>query len=128
MLSTVCEPVKNGEDIDHIIRDMMFILTNSKTGVGLAANQAGYAKRIIIVKTYSGFETIINPEIVHHSKRTDTKQEGCLSYPKVFKRISRYVGIEISSLQNNNYAYEDFTARIIQHEIDHLNGKCKVGI
>jgi peptide deformylase len=46
ILTKVCEPVKDGEDVSGIIRDMMHILVDSKTGVGLAAPQAGHLKRI----------------------------------------------------------------------------------
>ena len=132
ILTKVCEPVKEGEDVSGIIRDMMHILVNSKSGVGLAAPQAGHLKRVIVVKDERwGFIEITNPVIKDHSKDMRGATEGCLSYPGKSKKIERYKWIEVEYIDD---AGDDMTelfaglnARIIQHEIDHLNGKCKVG-
>ena len=76
ILSIVCEPVKDNENINHITRDMSHILYKIKTGVGLSANQAGYTKRIIIIRYKSKFEILINPEILSTSNETVTKLQG----------------------------------------------------
>lgn len=126
ILSMICKPVEPDEDIDHITRDMSHILTQSKTGVGLSANQAGYLKRVIIMN-YPTFQILTNPEIVYVSKEVEIKEEGCLSYPGIFVDIERYKSIHLMCDEwSGCREYFDFPARIIQHEIDHLDGKCKV--
>jgi peptide deformylase len=128
ILTKVCEPVADGEDVSAIIRDMMHILINSKTGVGLAAPQAGYLKRIIVFKDRGGFRVFVNPVIETRSFKSLLKREYCLSYPGESAKIVRALEVNVSSM---NYAgdlyYGGKRARIIQHEIDHLDGKCKVG-
>ncbi len=131
ILKAVCEPVGDGEDVSDVIRDMMHILTNSKTGVGLAAPQAGHTKRIIIISFAGFFRTMINPRIVEHGSALVVRNEGCLSYPGIYKDIERPVWIDLRYDDENGRPQPgmvfDMDARIIQHEIDHLNGKCKVG-
>lgn len=131
ILTQVCEPVADGEDVSGIIRDMMYILTNSKHGVGLAAPQAGHLKRIIIISPNGFPEVMINPEIVTWKNTNHIEKEGCLSYPGITKEISRHREITIcysnSETKKHIETFYDFPARIILHEIDHLNGKCKVG-
>ena len=133
ILTQVCEPVADGEDVSGIIRDMMHILTNSKHGVGLAAPQAGHLRRIIIFKhPEKGFMPIINPVIGEYFGKDVTEVEGCLSYPGVHKRVKRSMGIIIDGdmedgTKETGNIITTFSARIIQHEIDHLDGKCKVG-
>lgn len=131
ILSTVCEEVKDGEDVSGIIRDMMHILTNSETGVGLAAPQAGHAKRIAIIASKDGWLVLVNPVTKSKTIETETRAEGCLSYPGILKTIKRPLGITIDFQTEGGRKVESmgvdgFEARIIQHEIDHLNGKCKV--
>ncbi len=132
ILKVVCEPVHDDEDVSDVIRDMMYILTNSKTGVGLAAPQAGYTKRVIIVKVCNfAYVPMINPEIESFCSDGEIAKEGCLSYPGIFRYIYRPNWIRLSYITSNGRnvidEYNDFDARIIQHEIDHLDGKCKIG-
>ena len=132
ILKAVCEPVGDGEDVSDVIRDMMHILTNSKTGVGLAAPQAGHTKRIIVVhaagcRAYA----MINPEITDASDDTEIEPEGCLSYPGIYKPVKRFWGVMVKYRDEDGVERQvdfcGFIARIIQHEIDHLDGKCKIG-
>lgn len=136
LLTAVCAPVEDGEDVSGIIRDMMHVLTNSKTGVGLAAPQAGYLKRIIIIKeSESVYLVMINPVIEAQCCKSSIQLESCLSYPGKSKQIRRALEIlvywDTESVNRTPYRthddFSDFPARIIQHEIDHLDGKCKVG-
>ncbi len=131
ILKAVCEPVGDDEDVSGIIRDMMHILTNSKTGVGLAAPQAGHTKRVIIV-AQAGFYTImINPVLLDFSDIKAAREEWCLSYPGRSKTILRptevIVGYRLQNGLKDQRRMFDFQARIALHEIDHLDGKCKVG-
>lgn len=126
ILTTVCEPVRD-ESIDHITRDMCHILRCSKTGVGLAANQAGYAKRIVIMLYCGGMMIFVNPVITNHSLATVITTEGCLSYPGRYIDVKRYQTISVSCTnRQNNDTFNGLQARVIQHEIDHLNGECKI--
>ena len=132
ILKAVCEPVGNDEDVSGIIRDMMYVLTSSKTGVGLAAPQAGHTKRVIIVKEGNFvYQVMINPEFADFEGRTWVAREMCLSYPGKSKDIERFTCIDVNYEDDNRNeqcdTYSGLDARIIQHEIDHLDGKCKVG-
>lgn len=131
LLTTVCEVVKDGEDVSSIVRDMMHILINSITGIGLAAPQAGHLKRIILV-LHNGFSVgMINPEIVFFGGIEKNMQEVCLSYPGISKELKRYTYIKVNYIDEKgnqkNGTFIDLQARIIQHEINHLDGKCPLG-
>ncbi len=97
ILKVVCEPVGDDEDVSGIIRDMMYILTNSKTGVGLAAPQAGHTKRVIFISEEGKcrYLEMVNPIIIAESSDTNIRQEGCLSYPGTFQDIARHVWISV---------------------------------
>ena len=126
-LLEMCVDVLPGESINHITRDMMEILTTSKRGVGLSANQAGYAKRIIIIKASGGYETLVNPITISRSREKCTEIERCLSYPGISKPVSRNYSVVMLAMGWSEVCdYKGFEARIIQHEIYHLNGICKV--
>ncbi len=132
ILKVVCEPVRDDEDVSGIIRDMMYILTNSKTGVGLAAPQAGHTKRVVIARTGNcAFLVMINPHIVTFCGSGYVAEEGCLSYPGVYKELYRPNWVKVVYRTEGGLEaadeYYNFDARIIQHEIDHLDGNCKVG-
>ena len=137
ILTQVCEPVQDGEDVSGIIRDMMHILVNSKSGVGLAAPQAGHLKRIILIRESKYIlNVLINPEYAPNDSEEGRGPkevlgtEHCLSCPRKSKDIWRFDSIDVAYADaGNNHqcdTYSSFTARIIQHEIDHLDGKCKV--
>lgn len=126
ILTTVCESVVEGENIEQICRDMMYVLTNSKTGVGIAANQVGYAKRIIVIGL-PYYQILTNPTIEAFAGHKIKIGESCLSYPGKYKMIERHDEIAVSCDEwEGTRIYYDFPARIVQHELDHLNGFCKV--
>lgn len=95
-----------------------------KECVGMAANMIGYSKRMIIVSLGLYDLVMINPEIVNHSNKYKT-EEGCLSL-KGIRPCVRYEEIEVKYLdeQFNEHTqiFKGFTAQIIQHECDHLEG------
>ena len=96
-------------------------------GVGLAAPQIGITKRIILVRYDDKVETYINPEIeVLENKRIEG-DEGCLSiYSIQGFQVKRYPKIKIrtTNIKGNieEFIAEDLLARVIQHEVDHLDG------
>lgn len=105
-----------------------------RTMVGLAAPQVGHNKRIIIVDVAatglgdetSDFRVYINPTIVKKSDRKIDGREGCFSTGNVCGIVARHQSIMLQALNRHGAKvtedYQDFVARIIQHEIDHLDG------
>jgi len=105
-------------------------------GIGLAAPQVGESKRIIIVhlieerspeeKNKKVPQAFINPKIIKKSKETAIEEEGCLSFPGLFLEIKRAKEVEVETLNLNGdkirIEAKGLPARILQHEIDHLDG------
>ncbi len=134
-LSKKCEKcTKNdGQLISKIIRDLIdtgkHYAEETELGcVGLAANQIGYNKRIIIVNAKNNiWVPFINPVITNHSKSTHKSEEGCLSIEGT-RETFRYNTIEIMFRNVTNFnkiekkVFRGGTSVILQHEIDHLNG------
>jgi len=112
--------------IRRIIREMKDTMILEE-GIGLAANQVGITKRIIIVDFLDKKEALINPSIIEYSGEKEKGMEGCLSFPGLQVNIERYKSLTISYI-NENGAEETrelagLNSIAIQHEIDHLNGK-----
>lgn len=102
-------------------------------GAGLAANQLGYNNRVIVVeladeesKNSIPFQVFVNPEIVQAYPEKDILEEGCLSLPKIELRVERSKKIKVRAQnidgKKNRLTANDILARILQHEVDHLNG------
>ena len=98
-------------------------------GVGLSANQVGIDKSICIVSLEKQTKDIVlvNPVIVKKSKTKEKLYEGCLSVPKVYPPMKRALEVTVDFQTITGYKQRitvtGFDARIVQHEIDHLNGK-----
>ena len=94
-------------------------------GVGIAAPQVGVLRRIIVVDAGSGLITLINPEVVK-SEGEQVGVEGCLSIPNVAGEVSRPQIVTVKGLNANGepieITAEDLLARVLCHEIDHLDG------
>lgn len=95
-------------------------------GVGLAANQVGVLKRLIVVLIDDDIVPFVNPRIVKKSKEKESESEGCLSFPRLYGTVPRHYSVRVVAydLDMNplKIEAEGMTARIFQHEIDHLNG------
>ncbi|MFO8023339.1 MAG: peptide deformylase [Perlabentimonas sp.] len=133
ILAAIAEPVNPDDSvlIREITSRMFRTVTDSlSAGVGIAAPQVGISKRIIIVQRFDKpslpFEAYVNPAIIQQTELTHIKEEGCLSIDDIRARVERPYAILIGYFTvNGEYKIEmveDFTARIFQHEIDHLNG------
>jgi peptide deformylase len=115
------------------IGKMIRALRESRTGVGLAGPQVGVMERAILVwpKRVGVPQVMLNPQVLERGAETETASEGCLSYPGVYAGIerSKRVRVKWGSQHGNPRVtwFDGFTARIVQHEIDHLNGVCLVG-
>ena len=115
-------------DTKKLIDDMAETLY-VKRGAGLAANQVGVSKQIIVVDESRGegkVKILINPKIVR-KKGAAIMVEGCLSLPGLELEIKRPEKIEVEYLDKNSrqreLKAEQLLARIICHEVDHLDGK-----
>ena len=109
----------------QIAQDLLETLEAHKEGcVGMAANMIGINKRIIAFDRDGKYMVMFNPEIVKSSEPYET-EEGCLSLPGI-RKTKRFRSIKVR-YQNENFdvrlkTFRDWTAQIIQHEIDHCNG------
>lgn len=109
----------------EVIRDMKRMMDEAH-GIGLAAPQIGLSQRIIVIAPQGEKPlAIINPEIVERSGAF-VGQEGCLSIPGLYGDVerSKSVLVEGYDVKGKAIAYEmeDLAARIVQHEVDHLDG------
>ncbi len=125
-LRKISEEVKVVDDeVLRLIKNMKSTLKKSK-GVGLAAPQVGINKRIIIVKPQSEMFAFINPVITYKGGSMVKDTEGCLSVPNTWVDVERFSEVELEFTGEDGDRYkvkaEDFFARIIQHECDHLDG------
>jgi len=123
------------EELKKYVADL-FETMNESEGVGLAAPQVGRNVRILVVDgsdltdTYpalKGFKrAMINPEILEKSEETSTYSEGCLSIPDIHCDVTRPRRIKIRYIDENltekTEELDDFAARMIWHEMDHLDG------
>lgn len=95
-------------------------------GVGLAANQLGLPYRAFVIKS-DPIICAFNPKIVDKSEKEVYLDEGCLSFPGLVVKIKRPESIRVRFTQPNGETttkeYHGLTARIFQHELDHLNGE-----
>lgn len=133
VLRTTCEPidVKEIKKIKGTAKQMAKLMYKNQ-GCGLAAPQVGISKRLIVVdcdqedgKKEPAF--FINPVIVAQGGAEVECDEGCLSIPGISISITRYEQVTVEALDLNGEMFtveaEDFLARCLQHEIDHLNGQ-----
>jgi len=116
-------------------KNMIKYIKNPDNGwVGLAAPQIGYWIKLVVVSMLrdrddESFKTImmINPEILEYGKETDFMEEWCLSIPWIRWEIERPTKIKLTFQDEKNtkktLILEWLQARIVQHELDHVNGK-----
>ena len=115
---------------DQVIIDQMIDTMYRNNGIGLAANQVGYARRMFVIDTsndHNSPQIFINPVLETKAKEKLTEEEGCLSCPKKLVEVRRpiYVGLKWFC-RHGEEQYKTFyrlPARVVQHEIDHLDGK-----
>lgn len=144
-IRTVGDPVlyKNCDKIEKISSDVLDIIEDLKEtlkysdGFGIAAPQIGINKRIVIINvdpekcTYQDVEEIkdfvlINPVWRNITEEKYSEYEGCLSVPEIKGIVERYYKIELKYLDENFKEQikilSGFSARVVQHECDHLDG------
>ncbi|MEO1620215.1 MAG: peptide deformylase [Cyanobacteria bacterium J06632_3] len=128
------QPAKRVSKVDNSLRDLvrkMLQTMYSEDGIGLAAPQVGVNKQLLVID--SDPETastpplvLVNPKITGYSQELAKGQEGCLSIPGVYLDVVRPAAVEVSFKDETGrprkIKADDLLARIIQHEMDHLNG------
>ena len=117
-------------DLKTLVRDMFETMYHAE-GIGLAAPQIGISQRVIVVDLRSEEQpearlALINPEIVWASKESEKAPEGCLSIPGLEEVIKRSSAIRVEAVDIDGGSIELETeglfARVLQHEIDHIDG------
>lgn len=127
ILSQKSKLVTNINDIKELIQDMKDTMY-ANGGCGISAIQLGVPLQVCIIK-WGGEFVLINPEIVRERGEKEF-QEGCLSAPMKFKKVKRAQKVWCEYTDENGERKEiaegGWTSGIIQHELDHFKGICKV--
>ncbi len=117
------------EDVDDEVRELvqnLFDTMHADSGIGLAANQVGIARRVAVVQTEEDDPVVLIDPVILEREGKVRGEEGCLSIPDIFADVDRSqrVVVETASLDGERVQVEatDLLARVIQHEIDHLDG------
>ncbi|MDO8785936.1 MAG: peptide deformylase, partial [Syntrophales bacterium] len=120
------------------IKTLVNAFIEMDNALGLAAPQIGISKRIVVFRNKgfgergqisggNNYEVLINPRITQARGEKVSASEGCLSCPEINVEVSRFPEIKVRAYdltgRKINKRYTDFLARIVQHEIDHLEGK-----
>lgn len=126
VLKSVATPVESFDEALPRLASEMLASMREHEGVGLAATQVGRLKRIFVAGLEDDEYAIANPVIENRSEATETDTEGCLSLPGVQVEVERSVGVTVSGYDPAGSPVrveaEGLLARIMQHEIDHLDG------
>jgi len=128
VLRMEARPVEEFDDDLRRLAGRMGQLMKEANGVGLAATQVGALRRLFVCSLEDDeVLTLVNPELVHRSEEVDTDDEGCLSIQGVTVPVVRSVSVRIEARDERGdevgYDLEGMAARIVQHELDHLDGK-----
>lgn len=119
-------PVIYAGPTEQSLLQAMLVTMRENKGVGLAAPQVGVNRQIFVADIGGGPLAFINPKIIKKSGG-DVIEEGCLSIPGVTVMVRRPERIVVRYVDENNQPhekiYEEMMARVIQHEVDHLEGK-----
>lgn len=127
-----CTPIDVVDDAVRALADRMFEVMFVDKGVGLAAPQVGVTARLLVASP--SFEptdrlVLINPRIVAEDGWEDM-EEGCLSFPSIYCKVKRrkLITVEAVGLEGQPVTeqLEGFAARVVQHEMDHLDGRLLV--
>lgn len=117
------------DEVRRLMDDMVETMKHAG-GAGLAANQVGVPLRVMVVDLgleggESNLVFFLNPEIVEQ-EGTSEREEGCLSFPKVFEKIRRPARVKVRALDREGKPFElegnAYLSHALCHEIDHLDG------
>lgn len=123
---------QKSKPVEHLTKETRDLISRMKTimqgsnGIGIAAPQINVPLRIIVCEVNNKFYAFINPETVKFSKETSSLEEGCLSLPNIYGEVERPEKITLKALGPDGKKIKlkvfGILARVIQHEIDHLDG------
>lgn len=110
--------------------ERMMPLMRLERGIGLAAPQVGWSARVLLAardRETDACRVFINPEIVSFGGGREWGEEGCLSFPGIWGEVLRYRKVVVRALGADGVEFheeaDDLYARVLQHEIDHLDGQ-----
>lgn len=129
-LHTVAKPVVQVDDRIRRLIDNMFETMYSADGVGLAASQVDVHEQVIVIDTSETRDqplVLINPELLSASEERVIDDEGCLSVPSIYDKVSRAARVRVRALgregETVEFDAEGLLSKCVQHEMDHLKGK-----
>ncbi len=129
-LHTIAKPVARVDDRIRQLVDDLLETMYAADGVGLAATQVDVHERVIVIDTSESRDdprVLINPELVARSQEMTVSDEGCLSVPAIYDKVSRHAKVSVRSLnrdgQPQEFEAEGLLSVCVQHEMDHLVGK-----
>jgi len=123
------------DDLRHLVERMKGLMRDA-SGVGLAATQGGVLRRLFVVQRTRNAEdeeaepevfAVVNPAIVERGEETEVDDEGCLSLQGVLVPVERATRLTVEGVDERGnpvrYELEELAARVVQHEVDHLDGR-----
>ena len=126
VLKTRAAKVKEFDDALLRLTEDMLVTMHEREGVGLAANQVGRLRRVLVAAIEEDEYVVVNPVIEASSEETEVLAEGCLSIPGIQVEVERPVAVTITGQdaagEDLRLEAEGLLARVFQHEVDHLDG------
>ncbi len=127
-LRATAAPIDRVDDDVRKTAEEMIRTMHEHRGIGLAGNQVGYLRRLIVINPGGDPErdvALVNPR-VEEARGTTTTEEGCLSFPKLYGRVTRANWVRVGALDLEGKPFtiegDGLLAVVLQHEIDHLDG------
>ena len=116
---------KDGDSATNI-SNVLFERMKQLGGIGLSANQVGLDMRVFVMGLGETKIAVFNPEILESNPKQENYKEGCLSYPGIMLTIKRPTTVKVRYQNEKGEVVENefngLTARVFQHEFDHMNG------
>ncbi|MDQ5810344.1 MAG: peptide deformylase [Actinomycetota bacterium] len=126
VLKTRTAPVETFDESLARLAQEMLATMREQEGVGLAANQVGRLKRILVAAVEDQEYVIVNPTIEERARSTEKDLEGCLSIPGIQVEVERPTAVTVSGQDASGAPLRleasGLLARVLQHEVDHLDG------
>jgi peptide deformylase len=126
VLKTPAAPVETFDESLARLTQEMLATMRENDGVGLAANQVGRLKRVLVASVDDEDYVIVNPVLSDASETTERGPEGCLSIPGINVEVDRSTAVTVSGHDASGEPLridaQDMLARVLQHEVDHLDG------
>ena len=119
--------VESFDDELEMLTDRMLLLMHDADGVGLAATQIGIVKRVFVFNNEGEDVVVVNPVLAKTGREVEVDTEGCLSLGPVRMPVERAVDVTLEGVGSDGaplrLELDGMPARVVQHELDHLDGK-----